>query len=87
MQPASSIVPASMTAGTTMPTYDEIRRWIKKCLHIVGVKNCHIAHVKADHGLTSRQAPNRISPTIRVVPCPPDKRSVIEAAFRHFGLI
>jgi hypothetical protein len=41
--------------------------------------------VKAAHGLTTRIAPNRLNARKRKHPCPPEKRSVIERALRHFG--
>ena len=49
-------------------------------------KTCWIAHLLADHGLTTRQAANRIDPKTRANPCPPSKRAAIEAAIRELRL-
>jgi hypothetical protein len=72
--------------GRAMATYRQIQEQVKAVAGYVP-KTCWIADVKAQHRLTERQAPNRQSPTIRAYPCPPDKRSSIEAAMRHFGMI
>jgi hypothetical protein len=69
-----------------MATYNEIQSYVRKKNGFV-VKTCWIAHVKADHGLTARLAPNRVNPSKRIHACPPDKRGTIEAALRHFGMI
>ena len=34
-----------------------------------------------------KNAPNRISPSHREKPCPPEKMPYIKEAFRHFGMI
>ena len=69
-----------------MATYKQIETYVRKhygyCL-----KSCWIAHVKADHCLTSRIAHNRASNCQRKHPCPKDKRPAIEAALRHFRMI
>ena len=69
-----------------MATYKEIRERVKISAGFVP-KTCWIADVKAQHGLTTREAPNRESSAYRVHPCPPKKKGAIEAAFRHFGMI
>jgi hypothetical protein len=60
---------------------------LSECKHGFHPKTCWIADVKAEHGLASFQAPNRLSGMSREQPCPPDKRLHIEAALHHFGMI
>jgi hypothetical protein len=67
-----------------MATYEDIQRWVRKTYGWVP-KTCWIAHCKELNGLPRRDAPNREG-SQRMVPCPPDKRPAIEAAFRHFGM-
>ncbi len=50
-------------------------------------KTCWIAHVKEMNGLQVRVAPNRHDPSVRGVPCPPEKRKAIEDCFRRLGLL
>ena len=69
-----------------MPTYAAIREYVRK-RHGFQPMTGWVAHVKEQHGLPMRQAPNRIDPAKRVNPCPADKKSAIEDALRHFGLI
>jgi hypothetical protein len=69
-----------------MAKYSEIERHVRE-IYGFTVKPCWIAHVKADHGLTTRQAYNRTDPTNRQHPCPPAKRAAIEDSMRHFGEI
>jgi len=69
-----------------MAKYSQIQAWVKQHYDFVP-KSCWIAHVKSDCGLPTRIAPNRRDPTYRAVPCPPDKRPGILAAFKHFGMI
>lgn len=69
-----------------MATYTQIEKYIKE-KNLFVPKPCWIAHVKSHYGLTTRTAPNRISPAARRYPCPPNKWPAIEAAFRHFGMI
>lgn len=69
-----------------MATYRQIQDRVKAKAGYVP-KTCWIAHVKAQHGLTTRQAPNRFSPSSREHPCPPDKKASIEAAMRHFEML
>jgi hypothetical protein len=68
-----------------MATYSQIQHWVKE-QHGWQPKTCWIAHCKEFHGLPRRVAPNRQG-SYRVVPCPPQKRPAIEAAFRHFKMI
>ena len=69
-----------------MATYKQIQTYVRE--HDgSSVKTCWIAHVKADHGLTSRIAHNRASNCQRTHPCPKGRRPAIEAALRHFGMI
>jgi hypothetical protein len=51
------------------------------------IKTCHIAHVKAHHGLTTRQAANRIDAAIRKYRCPPYNWQPIEQAMRECGVL
>jgi len=69
-----------------MATYSQITEWIKK-RHGFTAQTCWIADVKAAHGLTRGQAPNRLGPTSKVKACPSVKRQAIEDALRHFGMI
>jgi hypothetical protein len=77
---------AQLERGKTMATYKVIRAYISQH-NGFNVETCHIAEVKADHGLTGRLAPNRIDPFARVKPCPLKNRKAIESALKHFGLI
>ena len=52
-----------------------------------GIKTCHVAHVKAEYGLTTRMAGNRIDPDSRTNPCPPQIRRYIEQALRDCGAL
>jgi hypothetical protein len=69
-----------------MATYREIQNWVRIKSGFVP-KTCWIAHVKSDHGLIERNAPNRFMHPVRFHPCPPQRRSAIEAALRHFGMV
>ncbi len=69
-----------------MATYREIADLTRQMCGRT-VKTCWIAHVKSDFGLITREAPNRISPTARVHPCPDDVRPAIIAAMRRLGEI
>lgn len=69
-----------------MASYREIQDRVK-ATHGFAAKTCWIAHVKAGHGLTGSQAPNRIDPATRQQPCPPKRRAAIEAALVHFGMV
>ena len=68
-----------------MATYREVQDRVKST-HGFTPKTCWIADVKAAHGLTRSQAPNRINPNSREQPCPPEKRAAIEAALKHFKM-
>jgi hypothetical protein len=67
-------------------TYKQIQIHVRNENHFVP-KTCWIADVLSDHRLTHRIAANRINPTSRKYPCPPEKRTAIESALRHFGMI
>jgi len=69
-----------------MATYREIQDYVRQHSHFTA-ETCWIAHVMADNGLTTRRATNRIDPSSRVKPCPPNKRPAILAALRHFGMV
>jgi hypothetical protein len=69
-----------------MATYAEIQRYVK-LRHGFLPKTCWIADVKAERGLITRIAPNRIDASRREVPCPPDKKPALEDALRHFSMI
>lgn len=69
-----------------MASYSEIVTWIRRH-HGFSAQTCWIADIKAAHGLTTRQASNRIDPMRKVKPCPPNKRQAIEDALRHFRMI
>jgi hypothetical protein len=69
-----------------MATYRQIQDDIRE-RHGRLVKTCWIAHVKELHGLHPRVAPNRISPSERQAPCPPEWQPVIEESMRRFGMI
>jgi hypothetical protein len=69
-----------------MATYRGIQQQVRRQSGFVP-KTCWIAHVMADHGLTSRVAPNRMSLVERQHPCPPEKRPHILAALRHFEML
>jgi len=69
-----------------MATYRQIQDDIR-LRHGGVVKTCWIADVKAQHGLTTRTAPNRISPSARKCPCPAQWRPVIEDSLRRFGML
>lgn len=68
-----------------MATYAEIQTWVK-AKYGFQPKTCWIAHCKELYGLVRHDAPNRRGP-LRTHPCPPEKQPVIQAAFRHFGMI
>jgi hypothetical protein len=69
-----------------MATYREIVEWVRTH-HGFTAKTYWIADVKASHGLTRGQAPNRIDPLGKVHPCPKAKRPAIVAALAHFRMI
>lgn len=69
-----------------MATYKQITDRIRQTDGFVA-QTCWIADVKASHGLTRGEAPNRIDPDRKIKPCPPTKRAAIEKALIHFGMI
>lgn len=69
-----------------MATYKDIQTDIRQ-RHNRSVKTCWIAHVKELNGLKLRSAPNRMSPTIRQVPCPPEMRPLIEESMHRLGVL
>jgi hypothetical protein len=69
-----------------MATYRQIQDWVR-CEAGFVPKTCWIAHVKADHGLTLRQASNRYEHPTRAEPCPIEKRAAIRSALEHFGMV
>ena len=69
-----------------MATYKDIQQDVRDT-HGRVVKTCWIAHVKELNGLAVRVAPNRQIPGIRVYPCPPDVRPLIEASMRRLGAL
>jgi hypothetical protein len=69
-----------------MATYSEIQNYIAAKYGFLA-QTCWIAHVKADNGLTTRPAPNRINPSKRAKPCPYERRKAIEEALKHFRMI
>jgi len=68
-----------------MPTYKQIQEHVRRTRGFVP-KTCWIAHVLAEHGLTKRQAINRLNPERREHPCPEHRRSDIETALRELGV-
>ena len=66
------------------PTYADIAECVKQ-RHGFVPKTCWIAHVKEPNGWPMGTAPNRLSQTPRLVPCPPDKRAAIESCFRRLS--
>jgi hypothetical protein len=68
-----------------MATYKEIQDYIKD-KHQINVKTCWIAHVKEIMGIQMRKAPNRISGTERVSPCPQKHVQIIIDALNHFSI-
>ena len=69
-----------------MATYKEIQDYVKDTYGFLP-KTCWIAHMKELCGVPIKNAPNRISPTHREKPCPPEKMLYIREAFRHFGML
>jgi hypothetical protein len=63
-----------------MAGYKDIQLFVKERYGVVA-QTCWIAHVKETNGLPLRS--KRTSE--RMKPCPPQWRSAIEEAMRHFG--
>lgn len=70
-----------------MSTYKKINDYITNQLGHRAVKTCWIADIKRKHGLTTRQAHNRISTNSVTNPCPSDKVADIESALKYFKMI
>jgi hypothetical protein len=66
-------------------TYQEIQKWVEQH-HGFQLKTCWIAHCVELQGIPLREAVHRRG-TERLDPCPPDKRTAIIQAFRHFGML
>jgi hypothetical protein len=80
------IIRQKAEVSTGMATYAEISR----VTHEIGgftPATCWIAHVKEQMGLPVRRAPNRQDTTLRVKPCPPEKKSAIVAAMRRLKML
>lgn len=69
-----------------MATYKEIQGYVKETYGFLP-KTCWIAHMKELCGIPVKNASNRISPSHREKPCPPEKMPYIKEAFRYFGMI
>lgn len=67
-----------------MATYKDVARHVKQQEGFT-VKTCWIAHVIELNGCPTRKVHNRIDPTVRQVPCPPEKRRAIERALIELG--
>ncbi|TES99577.1 hypothetical protein [Burkholderia cepacia] len=63
-----------------MASYKDVQTFVMK-RHGIVVQSCWIAHVKELNGLPLRSTRTGE----RVKPCPPQWRSAIEEAMRHFG--
>lgn len=68
-----------------MATYSQIQDYVRKQYGYIP-QSCWIAHVKELVGLPVRRAHNRQG-TVRVKPCPLEKRDHIRKAFEHFGML
>ena len=66
-----------------MATYRQIQDWVQR-EHGSQPKTCWIAHCKEVKGLPLQTACNRGGG--RQEPCPDEKRPMVFAAFRHFGM-
>ncbi len=65
-----------------MVTYKTIQEETRRACGFVP-KTCWIADVKAELGLISRIAANRIDPEGRAQPCPSTKRLCLTQVIRH----
>jgi hypothetical protein len=68
-----------------MARYWEISAYIRE-KEGFAVDPCWIAQVKEMHGLSAGPAANRRGPQ-RIHQCPPHRRTAIERALQHFGMI
>lgn len=66
-----------------MTTYKDIENYIKEKYQVY-IKSCWIAHVKELQGIQMRKAPNRISQTKRVNPCPERYIPIIIETLQYF---
>lgn len=66
-----------------MATYGQIQDWVQR-EHGFLPKTGWIAHCMEPNGLPLRTGWNRAGG--RQEPCPEEKRAVVFAAFRHFGM-
>lgn len=69
-----------------MATYKQIQEYVKVTYGFTP-KTCWIAHMKEVMGMGSRVAVNRIDLNKRTHPCPKEKQTYIEEAFRHFNML
>lgn len=72
-------------AGQTA-TYKEIQEWVRT-RHGFVPQTCWITHVKELNNLPTAGNRQRVPESLRVKPCPVDKRDAIEDAMRHFGML
>ncbi len=69
-----------------MATYPEIQR-VTREIGGFTPSTCWIAHVKEQMGLPLRRAPNRRDSSVRVKPCPLEKKPAIVAAMRRLKIL
>jgi len=69
-----------------MATYKEIQNYIKEKYNS-SIKTCWIADMKEKNGIYTKPAPNRISKSERIYPCPDSHQDKIKDAFVHFGMV
>ncbi len=69
-----------------MATYKAIQNYIKDKYNC-SIKTCWIADMKEQCGISTRKAPNRISKSKRVYPCPEKYKAKMIDTFRHFGMV
>lgn len=69
-----------------MATYKAIQEYIKDKYNC-SIKTCWIADMKEQCGIVTRTAPNRISESKRVYPCPMIHKEKILDAFCKFGMV
>ena len=60
-----------------MATYKEIQGYVKETYGF-SPKTCWIAHMKELCSIPVKNAPNRISPSHREKPCPPEKMGPVK---------
>ncbi len=69
-----------------MATYKEIQEYVKNN-YKVSIKTCWIADIKEKYNLITKTAPNRISQSKRMHPCPIKHQAKIEEAFKYYKMI